>query len=615
MKKIIFSLLLVSVCFCSFAQTPQRKLLFIGIDGCRWDAVVAADALQIDNLLPHAIFSSDGLTEYTTLSGTGWSNMLTGVWHTSHGVTDNSFSGSNYQLYPDFISRIESEDADLNTYTVVHWAPINDNIIQAADHKINVGTDLAVKDTAVAILTNTDPDVLFVAFDDVDHAGHSFGFSPTTPGYIEAIETTDNYISDVITALYGRPDYAHEDWLIVLTTDHGGIPAGHGGGTLAERTIFTIYNNPNFSAQHLPRDTIANSSDFHEAHFSAGTYAQPVDQAPFLFGDTQDFTIECWVKASAYTGDPALISNKDWNSGSNEGFVISTQQGKYWKVNIGDGTDRLDIQGGFIDLDKWHHLAVSFDRNGLMTAYEDGAVVGFESMANIGNINSGLPLVINQDGTTTYNLDFDGSLKDIRIWNTVIPESTLVHWASVPITPDHPYYNNLLVNWKCEDGTGNVLQDESINANHCNVSGTLNWNLNQTDSFTVYDYTGTPREPDNAVTALDWLCIPIQPSWSLAGRSWVTSCIPTSTPTDPSSLGFVIYPNPASDMVTIQFPGPIMAATYISLFDFSGKLLQQKAIEIGQSTVALSLKEMSPGIYLLKIEDSSGYRATSVIKE
>jgi hypothetical protein len=613
MKKIL-SCALVMLSMTSFSQTAQRKVLFIGIDGCRWDAIDAANTPSIDNLLTNSIYSENGLTEYKTWSGTGWSNMLTGVWHTKHGVSDNSFSGSNYTQYPDFISRVENFDANLSTYSVVQWAPINTKIIQSIDNEITVATDLLVKNSAVNILTNAYPDVLFVAFDDVDHAGHSYGFSASISEYIEAIETTDSYISEIITALQSRPNYSNEDWLIVVTTDHGGIPAGHGGGTLEERTIFNIYSNPNFTAQNLTRDTLTNISTFDEVHFNAATYAQPVDQTPFLFGASQDFTIEFWVNAIAYTNDPAFVSNKDWNNGISAGFVISANQGQYWKVNIGDGANRLDIQGGFIQPNQWHHIAVSFERNGLMTAYEDGVVVGFESMQNIGNINSGLPLTINQDGTTTYAYNFDGNMKDIRIWNTTIPDSIIVQWATIPVTASHPYYTNLLANWKCEDGSGSVLQDASINTNNCNVTGPINWNLNQTDTFMVYDYSATTREPDNAVTAIDWLCIPIQPIWNLDGKSWVANCATTLVEQVQEPTNFEIHPNPTTNQITIQFKDQHSQNNNVSLFDYTGKLLMHITIPPDRVDFQISLADFCSGIYFLQISNANGATAAKIIK-
>ena len=35
-----------------------------------------------------------------------------------------------------------------------------------------------------------------------------------------------------------------EDWLIVITTDHGGIETWHGGQTLEERSTWIVCNKP-----------------------------------------------------------------------------------------------------------------------------------------------------------------------------------------------------------------------------------------------------------------------------------------------------------------------------------------------------------------------------------
>ena len=96
MNRQILFILTLFLNLSAISQIPQRKVLFIGIDGCRWDAIVAANTPAIDGLLSTAIYSGQGLTEYKTWSGTGWSNMLSGTWHTKHGVTDNTFAGSNF---------------------------------------------------------------------------------------------------------------------------------------------------------------------------------------------------------------------------------------------------------------------------------------------------------------------------------------------------------------------------------------------------------------------------------------------------------------------------------------------------------------------------------------
>ena len=46
----------------------------------------------------------------------------------------------------------------------------------------------------------------------------------------------------LIEAVKARPTYETEDWLILITSDHGGYVRGHGGSTLMERMMFIVTN-------------------------------------------------------------------------------------------------------------------------------------------------------------------------------------------------------------------------------------------------------------------------------------------------------------------------------------------------------------------------------------
>jgi arylsulfatase A-like enzyme len=60
------------------------------------------------------------------------------------------------------------------------------------------------------------------------------------PEYVQALETVDAQIGDVLDAVRARPSYDQEDWLVVVTTDHGGTDRAHGGQSDVERTISII---------------------------------------------------------------------------------------------------------------------------------------------------------------------------------------------------------------------------------------------------------------------------------------------------------------------------------------------------------------------------------------
>lgn len=48
--------------------------------------------------------------------------------------------------------------------------------------------------------------------------------------YLEAIQRADEHVGQVVDALRARGSSANEEWLILVTSDHGGKGTGHGGG-------------------------------------------------------------------------------------------------------------------------------------------------------------------------------------------------------------------------------------------------------------------------------------------------------------------------------------------------------------------------------------------------
>ena len=90
--------------------------------------------------------------------------------------------------------------------------------------------DVDCAESAAAVLTNEDPDAMFVHLGDVDHAGHAKGFHPSVALYVEALEAVDSRIGSILQALRGRPNYVTEKWLVLVGTDHGGLGTNHGGG-------------------------------------------------------------------------------------------------------------------------------------------------------------------------------------------------------------------------------------------------------------------------------------------------------------------------------------------------------------------------------------------------
>jgi predicted AlkP superfamily pyrophosphatase or phosphodiesterase len=239
--RLLTLLLLFSFTF-SFAS-QNRKVLIIGIDGTRSDAFQQANTPNIDGLLSNATYSYDSWHVGITWSGPSWSTILTGVNWNKHGVTDNNFTGSQFNTYPPLPTLAKQIKPNLNCSIVAEWDPLIDDITNAQwNRKVKVadGSNWPTADSAIIELQNPDIDLLFAYFDKVDLTGHTTTFSPSNPLYISAIQDVDSAVGRILNALYARPTYSNEDWLILVVTDHGGNGFFHGGNTLQERKIWWI---------------------------------------------------------------------------------------------------------------------------------------------------------------------------------------------------------------------------------------------------------------------------------------------------------------------------------------------------------------------------------------
>jgi hypothetical protein len=512
-------------------KSSRQKVLLIGIDGCRPDALMAASTPNLDKLMANGTFSLDARNEGITYSGPGWSAMFTGVGENKHGVTDNSFSGSNYTRYPHFFKRIKDQYPGGRTVSVSQWHPINNEIAQEGiDSRRN--TEDATSDVeriAMAEMGIEQLNALFVHFDDVDHAGHATGFSKNNPNYMAAIEKVDTAIGNIIDAMGARSSYSDEDWLVLVSTDHGGIGTSHGGTTEEEKTIFFIASGNNIPNKEIKKTTTTTTipavgnclnSDT-ELFLSDGAGITVPSSPTFNFGSDRDFSIECRFRSDA-PQDVSIVAKKDWDSGLLPGFVFSFKPStKKFKVNLGDGQKRVDIETNIISDNNWHTVSATFDRDGLLRVYIDGEFIKSATIGQIGDINNTLPFTMGIDGNSQYA--YNGYIAEVRVFDTVLAPAEIDNWKCRVLNDSHANYDHLQGHWKIDEASGNKITDHSPNMAHGTLTGGVWENAKEDKLVAVSDYSNTPRILDIAPTALNHLCIPIEQGWGLDGNSVITN--------------------------------------------------------------------------------------------
>lgn len=222
------------------ARDLRRKVLLIGIDGVRPDALLAAHSPRLHGLISKGALATNALADSITRSGPGWASVLTGVWHGKHRVLDNNIEGFRGDLYPAFFTRLKEKRPGLRIAAMVNWAPIHERLLSGTDYAAATGNDDAVASQASSLLRYGDADVVFLEFDAPDFAGHKYGFSKFSPAYIRAIGKVDRLVGRALDDIEARPDRIREDWLVVATTDHGGSWRHHGKDIPGHRKVFLL---------------------------------------------------------------------------------------------------------------------------------------------------------------------------------------------------------------------------------------------------------------------------------------------------------------------------------------------------------------------------------------
>ena len=85
-------------------------------------------------------------------------------------------------------------------------------------------------------------DFIFVIYEPTDSVGHDYGFTINNPDYKKAFQEADLYGIETLNAIMQREPYNTEDWLIIITSDHGGIGTDHGGDSIQESMTFIASN-------------------------------------------------------------------------------------------------------------------------------------------------------------------------------------------------------------------------------------------------------------------------------------------------------------------------------------------------------------------------------------
>ncbi|TCD01355.1 alkaline phosphatase family protein [Pedobacter psychroterrae] len=262
------------------AQQKARKVVYIIADGISADVIENRNLPNFKKIVQAGSYSrmhvgggKGTYSETPTISAVGYNSLLTGTWVNKHNVPDNDIKEPNYHYqhifrlfnkqYPDKKTGIFSSWTDNRTKLLGHNLPETGNLkvdyffdgyeLDTVRFKHDKKTyymhqiDEQVVTDASNTIRDKAPDLSWVYLEYTDDMGHAYGDSPE---FYESIDMLDKQIGKIWDAINYRQQKFKEEWLIVITTDHGRDEKsgrGHGGQSDRQRSTWMISNYKNLN--------------------------------------------------------------------------------------------------------------------------------------------------------------------------------------------------------------------------------------------------------------------------------------------------------------------------------------------------------------------------------
>ncbi len=334
----------------------------------------------------------------------------------------------------------------------------NSNLIQDDDFPQGFGDVIATNANGdpADIYSNIFMDPQFTNFVDYELMVSSPAINAGSPDYLDA----DGTVSDMGAKPFYFPFLIDHTPLSSTTSDTVGPYS-------VSATITPLLNQSITSTlfyRVTPDGFYADNSNNTALEFdgnSSGDRVEIPHNSNYYFGNS--ISVEAWIKPNS-TGNSYIFSNRANNG--NEGFLLtydSWDRRIRWHIWTNTGSSSWDGNTQ-LNVGQWYHISATYDGNDAKL-YINGALDGNWNWQNSGTIN------YSPDGITIgyrrhHGQEFNGSIDEVRIWNTARSSNDILSNMSRELFGTE---TGLVGYWRFNEEPSSSAIDYSNNQNNGNI--------------------------------------------------------------------------------------------------------------------------------------------------
>ena len=222
-------------------HSGDKKVLLVSIDGLRSDALMQSS--YFSELTAEGTCYLSATTVYPSVTLPCHMSMQHGVVPSAHGVTTNSYTPS--EQMPDGIAEVLSAAGKTCAF-FYNWGPLGSIISDGAlvEKRYIAGetegwheANEMIAEACLEHLSENDTDFTFLDLGCLDEMGHAHGW--LSDEYNSALESSLALVKSIT-------DVLSDEYVVILTTDHGGHGKDHGSELPEDMTIPVVIMGEGF---------------------------------------------------------------------------------------------------------------------------------------------------------------------------------------------------------------------------------------------------------------------------------------------------------------------------------------------------------------------------------